>query len=68
MDGFTLRIKLGNAAMQTPEDVAEALRKTAEYVEGVGSYEGDDEEVRWHLDAGNIRDLNGNTVGSWDAD
>jgi hypothetical protein len=30
---FTLKIKLGNDAMQTGADVAEALREVADYVE-----------------------------------
>ena len=63
---FDLKIKLGNAAMQTPEDVAGALREVAEWLDGVGSYEADDEQILWHLDAGRIRDVNGNTVGDWE--
>lgn len=66
-DKFTLNIELGNAAMQTTYDVAQALRKLAEYVEGVGEW-GSDEAggLIWHLDAGSIRDENGNTVGGWE--
>ena len=49
---FTLTIQLGNAAMQTSEDVAEALARVADsLLAGVQS--------------GTIRDINGNTVGSW---
>ena len=53
MAKFTLEIELGNEAMQTPEDIAEALRKTASHVQaGYGN--------------GTIRDLDGNSVGSYD--
>ena len=67
MDRFTLLIELGGAAMQTPKDVAEALRELAEYLDGVGHYE-QGEDVGWHLDAGTFMDVNGNTVGEWDVD
>jgi hypothetical protein len=49
---FTVKIYLGNDAMQTPEDVADALRRVAEQLEN-GTTEG------------SIRDINGNTVGSF---
>lgn len=52
--GFSLEIRLGNAAMRTPEDVADALRRTADRLEGA------QECLR-----AEIRDLNGNVVGSW---
>ena len=52
MAKFTLQIELGNEAMQTPEDIADALRKAASKLEaGYGT--------------GNIMDLNGNSVGSY---
>lgn len=54
---FTLEIELGNAAMQTGEDVAEALDR-------LGSVLGDMTEPS-QQGAGRIRDLNGNTVGHW---
>jgi hypothetical protein len=50
---FTLKIKLGNDAMLTPEDVAEALQRVARTI------------VMDVDNQGNIRDLNGNTVGEW---
>jgi DUF917 family protein len=50
---FTLTIQLGNAAMQTGEDVAEALARVADSLQG-------------GVQSGTIRDVNGNTVGSWD--
>jgi len=53
---FKLKIKLGNAAMQTGSDVASALRKAASAVEI-------DDELAGR--GGIIRDLNGNTVGDW---
>lgn len=51
---FTLEIELGNEAMQTADDVAEALERTARQLR--------------HLDHGEfaIFDLNGNKVGAWD--
>lgn len=52
-DAFTLTILLGNDAMQTAEDVAEALERTAHQLR--------------HLQHGDygIFDLNGNKAGSW---
>jgi hypothetical protein len=52
MDSFSLRIDLGNDAMQENEDVADALAGVATDV-GAGQMEGI------------IRDVNGNTVGRW---
>jgi len=52
---FTLKIRLGNAAMQTPEDVATALQELApkmEMCDATGDY-------------GRIMDHNGNHVGDW---
>lgn len=54
-DQFKLTIRLGNDAMQAGPDVAQALREVADRIEN-------DLEAR-----GNIRDLNGNTVGSFEA-
>ena len=49
---FVLEIDLGNAAMERPEEIAEALHRTAYVIcGGIGE--------------GTIRDLNGNTVGSF---
>ena len=54
---FTLKIKLGNEAMQTPFDVADALARLSVWIyrnlNDLGS------------ESGNIRDLNGNRVGEW---
>jgi hypothetical protein len=50
---FKLKIKLGNAAMMDPADVAEALEETARKLRDEG------------FEDGNIRDVNGNTVGDW---
>lgn len=54
MNEFTLRIKLGNDAMQTPEDVAANLRAVAN-------------RLNWGADlqSGEILDYNGNKVGEW---
>jgi hypothetical protein len=54
---FMLKIALGSDAMQTAEDVADGLRKVADYLEGTGGWD--------HNDAGHVRDVNGNTVGGW---
>lgn len=56
MKRFKLEIKLGNAAMLDPNDVAAALTEVAESLRdrGFGYLEGA------------IRDENGNVVGSWE--
>jgi hypothetical protein len=52
LESFTLRIGMGNAAMLTPEDVAEALRSVARQLDdGYGD--------------GAVVDANGNRVGEW---
>lgn len=53
---FTLKIKMGNAAMQTGLDVASALREIADKLE---------EHPDPTNESGRIRDYNGNTVGEW---
>ena len=55
MNEFTLRIKLGNDAMQTPEDVAASLRDIANRLDW-GMYRR----------SGEILDYNGNVVGDWE--
>jgi hypothetical protein len=55
MSQFTLTIDLGNDAMSTPSDIADALRKLAGRIETIDGYLGD----------GVVRDVNGNTVGHW---
>lgn len=57
MGVFTLKIRLGNVAMQTPRDVADALRRHADRLEVADSWGGDDD--------GPIMDTLGNKVGSW---
>ena len=54
MSKFTLRIEMGNAAMKTPEDVAESLRDVAN-------------RLNYGMDrrSGEILDYNGNKVGEW---
>ena len=57
MSQFVLKIKLGNDAMQTGNDIAETLRYIADTIEdsiNLSNYH----EVK-------IFDINGNTVGSW---
>ena len=54
---LTATIRLGNAAMQTDDDVAVALRKIVERI-----------ERRWGARSGyfkTIFDENGNEVGQW---
>jgi hypothetical protein len=53
MDTFVLKIKMGNAAMQTLDDIAAALHDAAERI------------ARDDLATGRVRDVNGNTVGQW---
>ena len=55
MNEFTLRIKMGNEAMQTPEDVAASLRDVANRLDW-GMYRR----------SGEILDYNGNKVGEWE--
>jgi hypothetical protein len=50
---FVLTIDLGNDAMQTHEDVAEALERTAGRLRASTA------------DQASIRDINGNSVGQW---
>lgn len=52
---FVLKIELGNAAMYTSNDVAAALHTVASYLRGSGDWD--------DIDAGTVRDENGNTVG-----
>ena len=54
MREFTLRIKMGNAAMQTPEDVANRLLAVANRLDW-GMYRR----------SGEILDYDGNKVGEW---
>jgi hypothetical protein len=49
---FKLEITMGNDAMQTPYDVAEALRDVLLPLDNGGTY-------------GTVRDANGNVVGGW---
>lgn len=60
---FTLSIHLGNDAMQTPADLALALRELADKVAVPDSRETYAPAL---ADSGAIRDVNGNTVGTWD--
>lgn len=52
-ESFTIKIDLGNAAMRTPEDVAEVLKRIAAYMNKHGSWP--------HA---KILDLSGNAVGT----
>lgn len=57
---FKLTIELGNDAMSRYDDVADALAKLAKTLR-----HGTDDLVG-AADAGRIRDINGNTVGTWE--
>ena len=59
MNKFTLTIELGNDAMQDGGDVARALLKLAQRLEG--------NDFR-RVDGGGIMDLNGNSVGKWEVE
>jgi hypothetical protein len=59
MDEFYLSIELGNAAMQTPDQVAVALREVADKLTDRGDFA--------FPEGGKLRDYNGNTVGEWEA-
>ncbi len=52
---FTVSIEFGNDAMQTGTDVADALDDIAR-------------KLRGGYESGSVRDINGNTVGSWQLD
>ena len=55
---FHLQIVLGNEAMQTPEDVAKALRDIADKLENSNTFQ---DRTGGSL----IHDLNGNRVGGY---
>jgi hypothetical protein len=55
---FTLKIETGSAAMQTGEDIADALRTLAKKASFRDMTPGD---------VGVVRDINGNTIGEWQA-
>lgn len=57
MNEFTLHINLGDAAMQTQEDIARELRAFADRLDA-GPYRAD----------GVIIDVNGNSIGSFHTD
>lgn len=59
---FTLTIRLGNAAMQTGEDIADALRNAADKLaDGYGM----DYLDEWTGLGAAVYDANGNKVGRW---
>jgi hypothetical protein len=58
MNTFELKVQFGNEAMQSPEDLAYALRQLADGFETWQAWPSIIEE-------GRVRDLNGNTVGEW---
>lgn len=54
---FVLSVDLGNAAMQTKDDVADALMAVAKRIRREGS----DQRADKH----SVTDLNGNSCGQW---
>lgn len=64
MATFTVTIKLGNAEMRTGGNVAEALREVADRLDTYWLF---DEIGGWDGLSGGIMDINGNTVGRWEA-
>ena len=74
MDEFTLTIRLGNDAMQTGGDIAEALRKVADRIDArrfLQEGDGPVYDVTYGVlrdtryDHNRIMDANGNAVGEW---
>lgn len=63
---FSLRIELGNEAMQTGTDIAGALQELAGRVATFAEDTNYDRGRGWPGTVGPIRDANGNTVGSWE--
>jgi hypothetical protein len=60
---FQLEIELGNDAMQTAEDIQDALTKLVKS-QRLTRYVGSDRLSK--IDGGKIMDENGNTVGKWE--
>ena len=54
-DYFYLKIRLGDAAMRAPDDIAAALERIARVVHEGGTAK----------DFGVVQDENGNTCGTW---
>jgi hypothetical protein len=63
MATFTATIELGNQAMQTGNDIRDALQSQVCRADAIGSY--DPTDTRLGANEGIIRDANGNTVGTW---
>jgi hypothetical protein len=57
---FKLTIALGNDAMQSSYDIADALRATADKIENIYTIHSGS--------TGKVIDANGNTVGQWEAE
>jgi hypothetical protein len=64
MATFVLAIELGNDAMVSARDVAYALARVARILETDGTGYGPGAELT-DDDSGQVRDVNGNSVGSW---
>lgn len=57
---FSVTLRMGNDAMSSPRDVAHALRAIAAELDDSDGF-----DTRYLPVRGNVRDLNGNTVGGW---
>lgn len=61
---FTLKIKLGNDAIQTAGDLSFLVSRAAESI--ATYYEGETEGLQHSYHPQPIRDINGNFVGNWE--
>lgn len=59
---FTVEIRLGNAAMSSPDCMADALHSVEERLE---SFYASGSLAEWGGLSGGIFDANGNSVGRW---
>ena len=62
MSALEITIRLGNAEMQTGENIADALETIAARLR---EFYGSDDLREWHNLSGGVLDLNGNHVGRW---
>ncbi len=60
---FQVEIEMGNDAMQTTGDIANAVRCA---IYNLDHKQGEDIQVRnWTVTGGKLKDRNGNVVGNW---
>ena len=63
---FELSITLGNDAMRTGNDVADALRRIVDRIQGPHAFGADGQKLGSAIKGGTIHDLNGNRCGAWE--